>query len=1280
MTASGARGIRNNNPGNLRRSDDQWDGLAPQQSDPEFFQFDSPEAGIRAMTRVLSNYQSQHGLRSVADMIGRYAPPSENRTNDYARFVSTELGVDPHAPVDLANEETAARLVDAMIRMENGANPYTPETIRIGVRAGLGMGDLQQALSNVDRVSIRLHGAAPERPPVTGPNFDMHPAPYKGRVSFNDISVPAPYTTAMEEAAQRKAEELTPSLWEGAKMAAQAEWGVAWSLMEKPDFVRDPGFKIDPKSDLWKEVTAGIPTKHLDVFEDAVSEGHFRFLGERVRRELELDEQLARMGWTGVGLRLGAAVLDPVSIGAAVATEGLAAPIIAATKVGRVSKAALAGTTAALSTLPPTILLADEKLTSDWTDVAHTAFGAFALGSAIRAARGGADVAEQEALAAIAAKGRAGIENALVPDNPTDARIVQLRRDLGMQRGQADQAPVKPVEMAPHGPLTDSVGAARATSYQEVLSGSAEQRRIDAVGSPETAFGSVRYDAVGQVKSSKHDIVRQVGGQLAEDAVGNADHSVNVFGASERQALMQREFETRFHRSAEPAFREWAAERGLGWLDRQRQRSVFMEEVTQAIRDDLAKVSPQARKFASEMQDMYEELRLLAQNPGRREGIISKAVRGFDNVAPNRNYITRIYDARKVRELVAEFGDQNVAELFARSMAANAPGLDIDLARKYSAWHLKKVRGHAVESDISTMRALAGEDYDTLREILKVESDMDPDSIERLIAHLQKPGDGAHTRAKHRLSLDENFSIKLTNIHGTEVRDVAIKDLLVNDAEQLFNLYLRQMSGAVALARTGFSSRGEIDTLLKHIRATAPDIPGYTEAALASDIANLEFLFTMVGGSPVGSFGQRLFADRSSKVGQMARLVRDFNFTRLMGQVGFAQLAEVGNVMGTLGIRTALEAVPGFKTLWRNAKTGKLDDDLMDEMEAMFGLGTDRLRGVVMNRWDDFGSAIHPTEGKVMTRIDTALQHGKRVVADVSGLAGVNIALHRWTAKGIAHRFASMAHGGKQFSDERLASLGLSRDMVDRIGAQIREHSDTADGVLTGRKMLQINLDRWSDQTAAENFRLGVWRLARRIIQENDPGNMHRWMTTTSGQLIFQFRHFMGVAYAKQFLAGLHQRDWETWSSWMLSMFAGAGAYIVQTHAQSIGRADREQFLEKQLSPESIGKAGFQRAGFTSLLPLATDLVAGAFTSDPIFDYRTTGLSTSVFGNPTFDLMDKGKSAVQGVGRVLVDPNYQWSQENLRNVWGLLPFQNVLGIKNVQSVLSGQLPRRSSTD
>lgn len=124
------RGIRNNNPGNIRWGD-PWQGLVPesQRTDPSFCQFTSAVWGIRALAKILLTYQEKYGLRTVADMIRRWAPPSENNTAAYTQAVAAHMGVLPAAPVNLADQDDLRRMVEAIIEHENGQQPYSDARI-----------------------------------------------------------------------------------------------------------------------------------------------------------------------------------------------------------------------------------------------------------------------------------------------------------------------------------------------------------------------------------------------------------------------------------------------------------------------------------------------------------------------------------------------------------------------------------------------------------------------------------------------------------------------------------------------------------------------------------------------------------------------------------------------------------------------------------------------------------------------------------------------------------------------------------------------------------------------------------------------------------------------------------------------------------------------------------------------------------------------------------------------------------------------------------------------
>lgn len=119
------RGIRNNNPGNIRWGDD-WRGLVPyaQRTDKSFCQFTAPEYGIRAMIIILRNYQRKRGLKTVADIINRWAPPVENNTLAYINSVAKSVGVKPDQAIDVMDSRVMIPLLEAIITHENGIQPY----------------------------------------------------------------------------------------------------------------------------------------------------------------------------------------------------------------------------------------------------------------------------------------------------------------------------------------------------------------------------------------------------------------------------------------------------------------------------------------------------------------------------------------------------------------------------------------------------------------------------------------------------------------------------------------------------------------------------------------------------------------------------------------------------------------------------------------------------------------------------------------------------------------------------------------------------------------------------------------------------------------------------------------------------------------------------------------------------------------------------------------------------------------------------------------------------
>lgn len=118
------RGIRNNNPLNIRKGNN-WQGEKSPQTDKEFEQFESMTMGVRAGMKILRNYITGYDghrqpIDTIEKIITRWAPPSENDTRKYIDRVSALTGIHPRQTLWFNRRQDIIAIVDAMIRVECG--------------------------------------------------------------------------------------------------------------------------------------------------------------------------------------------------------------------------------------------------------------------------------------------------------------------------------------------------------------------------------------------------------------------------------------------------------------------------------------------------------------------------------------------------------------------------------------------------------------------------------------------------------------------------------------------------------------------------------------------------------------------------------------------------------------------------------------------------------------------------------------------------------------------------------------------------------------------------------------------------------------------------------------------------------------------------------------------------------------------------------------------------------------------------------------------------------
>lgn len=147
------RGVRNNNPGNIRHAKGtKWQGASPEKPDKEFVTFISAEMGVRALVRTLLTYFKQHKLRTVRGIINRWAPPIGDRNGSapggqyrqntpayidaVCRALKPSLGrtVSADEVLDIDSYAVMRPLVVAIIAHENAGYAYPAGVIDEGLR------------------------------------------------------------------------------------------------------------------------------------------------------------------------------------------------------------------------------------------------------------------------------------------------------------------------------------------------------------------------------------------------------------------------------------------------------------------------------------------------------------------------------------------------------------------------------------------------------------------------------------------------------------------------------------------------------------------------------------------------------------------------------------------------------------------------------------------------------------------------------------------------------------------------------------------------------------------------------------------------------------------------------------------------------------------------------------------------------------------------------------------------------------------------------------------
>ena len=1078
---------------------------------------------------------------------------------------------------------------------------------------------------------------------------------------------------------QQEKEKIT--LGEGVSLAIKQEQ-ILPSILRSfsgSEYTPDYDFRID--NDLFDELSDGIDPKYWDEFSNASSKAQAYHIRQRILDAQEANKKLSTLGFKGTALRVGAAILDPTALVADAVTFGLARPFIYANRASRLSKYIRAGYIgagqASLVTAP--VVLNDP--TRDIEEIGYAAL----MGGAITS----------------------GLTRFLGPKHPDINKFDAKSKELGLSiekqnlkdegfkftdKGNKYFGPEKPANINENIDEVDDllkeqkVKARPTNKYSkvekqmikdienEVSGDELLDNFFDRIGiTPDVGFARFRFDKSSLLRRSDNPYMRSASEKLAEDTVGNKDYSRSILTADIHKNNYAGTRLVRFYKEYEPAFGEYLKE--IGKSDKFQaynlmDRMEFGNLVSRAIRGevtDMISVQKGAEATRKQFKKMLDDLK-------------ESGVEGAAQVLDNPNYFPRHYNINRIVEVSEKLGgESNLVNFLKNSLVKGSTKLNEVDAKEIAGHILHMVKRAKFSDGLSVDRILNTTDEIELRNLIKDYTDLPDLDTNRLVKVLLKPQPPqVPARLRRRATFDETHE---EIINGVKVK---FSDLLDNNAECVIGAYINQMAGHVSLARVGVKSKSDYLKILDQITKgyELPEVIKKYSTVLGrarknTELETLETIYKNIIGIPT----ERNITGNYARV---ARNFRKYNYANVFNQVGFAQVPELGNTIGNAGVKSFIKYIPEYKSIMTRAKNGKLSNEFLDEIETLIsGTGANRLVDSVVNRTDDF-AGMTTKVGKIEKTLDVAT----KITSDFSGFHAVDTFSRRVAAITSFDKLARFATGEiklKPSDIKRYRNIGFSDDELQAVFKNIRENSSFVEGGLTGRKIRRLNIDSWKDQDLANRMTLYMNRHLRRVIQENNYGEMMAFgaSDSTLGKVLFQFKNFVTTAYSKQLLHGLHMRDFTFFSSFMASTMLASLAYIAQQNLQLIGKRGeaREEFIKNRLTPEAIGSATFQRNTFSTIIPAFVDTGLYLGGADPFLNYRTSGLETNLWtGNPTVALLEKAAGAIRSTGKSVIDDDYDFSKRDAYKWLRILPYQNMLGVRNVLQYMidKNDLPRTSN--
>ncbi len=1163
------RGIRNNNPGNIRVSKDQWEGMTG--DDGAFVTFDSPESGVRALGKNLLSYGRQ-GYDSIEKIINRWAPPNENDTKAYIDSVVAATGIPATQSLDLSNPDTLSALAQAISFHETGSR-YNPEVYQKGVERALnGISPKTPPVSaNVFDALTEGLKAKPKvalgenLPTAAGLNIEGQ-APEAPNESFGEMFYKSTGDT-MQEREDR-------STWFGFGAATEAEVknsmvGVAIRAGQTEDSLDVIGDVFNPtrwnnhkwsREELDQIRNAGVLPQYYGV----ITGGSPQNLTELINLALEnqkLDQEKAK---AGIGAQLAAGVIgagvDPLTYVPIAGQVGKGGKLVNKMFTVAAQSGALAGASE----------IARTSVAGGDAHVAEAILGGALFGGGMTAIADGLG----------RALGRNTNEFA-GPATRLEARETARNVDgqdlsrLPIQEGEQtfSHQGVKFADV-PNEPGSVRLEDGSILIGENPLNPKTRQV-FDEVIEPERAAAGVNLGGLTEIGlkllRSENPEIRGVAADLVRSPTGMQSGASGKIGTTASDVFERlRAVDHRFYNDIDDAVTEALKDpyfQTAFWRDSGAFRQDIYQRVSMAIEDGSgnlkAELTPGELKVYDLLKNQFDAKREMMENPAMFGRPDAQSI--FPGSRFKGTYVPHVYSNQMKELYIKELGSpEALQEAIKKSwLTSYASRPEVK----------KRVDEALLEADPTlTPEGLAAavDKYanDKAYGISHTEQFERSSVMEENINGLVGLENNSFLEARNLF--DSDMSIVLPN-----GQTFSVNNLREWDMDKIVPAYNRRVNGDIAImAGTGKTTK-DMKDLVETLMNKAGD-----DGKLKGEVSTLRDTLKILTGR-----ARRDGADDAAFATVM-RTMTDLSFFAKNAYMGVQNLTEIGGMLARGNVRAMLHGVPIFRDLaFRNKKVGA--SEIKDLHNVIFGKELD--------------DSIRPSKQDVIDRLRsysdlgrgtaTALGTAKYYTGELAVRSPFTKVLNGTTnylldagRQGFLSDIVehSLTGSKRKFDDRWLKTAGISDEQWKGIKSLIRESVTRGpDGKYTIKDKKAFS----QDPRAMDLWRMGDTIADETLLRPHKLSNMDAKAYGPIAKTVLQFKNFViksinGRTMRTFYNATKNNRAMDAALSTVMSMGLAGMYYMAQAHIKAYAMQDGRdrEYLKQALNPTMIGYAALSRS------------------------------------------------------------------------------------------------------